>query len=564
MRIIKKKNKKKNSIQGDKFIPVSPKIDENIQMLENIFKDCSDIVTREFRVGVEQNHRMYVTYLDGMADKDLIHDHILRPLMLEARLIAPDPGNIKRKVFELASEGSMSVSDIKEKDNLDEGVLAILSGDTLMLIDGIPKILIISSRKWPTRAISEPIGEMTIRGSRQGFVETFRFNTALLRREIRDPKLKIKSKQLGERTKTDLGIAYLEDVVNYRVLEEVEKRLDMIDIDGILESGYIEQLIEDRWFSLFPQVKYTERPDVVAAAVLEGKVAILIDNTPMALIVPTTLNSLLQSPDDYYERWWISTMIRWVRMAGLIISFLLPGGYIATAAYHTGIIPTQLTLFMAGTRDTVPFPVYIEAFLMEIIFELLREAGIRLPGQIGATIGIVGSLIIGQSAVEAGLVSPIMVIIVSLTAIASFAIPSYNLTISFRMMRFLAMIASAVLGLYGLILIVILTLAHLATLNSFGVPYLSPAVSSKRSDWKDSFVKAPLPVMKSRPEGAGIDKKRMDDLRLDQKGQTKNFDTQSGNESQDIQAKEGVTSRFKTPKKTVRDQDKGGNHYGQQ
>lgn len=564
MRIIKKKNKKQNHIQGDKFIPVSPKIDENIQMLENIFKDCSDIVKREFRVGVEQNHRMYVAYVDGMADRDLIHDHILRPLMLEARLIAPDPGNIKRKVFELASEGSMSVSDIKEKDNLDEGVLAILSGDTLMLIDGIPKILIISSREWPTRAISEPIGEMTIRGSRQGFVETFRFNTALLRREIRDPKLKIKSKQLGERTKTDLGIAYLEDVVNYRVLEEVEKRLDMIDIDGILESGYIEQLIEDDWFSIFPQVKYTERPDVVAAAVLEGKVAILIDNTPMALIVPTTLNGLLQSPDDYYERWWISTMIRWLRMAGLIISFLLPGSYIAIASYHPGIIPTQLALFMAGTRDTVPFPVYIEAFLMEIIFELLREAGIRLPGQIGATIGIVGSLIIGQSAVEAGLVSPIMVIIVSLTAIASFAIPSYNLTISFRMLRFLAMLASAVLGLYGLILVVILTLAHLATLNSFGVPYLSPAVSSKRSDWKDSLVKAPLPVMKSRPEEAGIDKKRMDDLRLDKEGKTKIYDTLSGDETQDIKAEEGVTSNLKTPKKIGRDQEKGGNHRGQQ
>lgn len=559
MRIIKK-NPKKRKMEGDNFIPVSSKIDENIKILKDIFKDCSDIVKREFRVGVEQNHRMYVVYIDGMADRDLVHTHILRPLMLESRLIAPDPGNIKRKVFELISEGSMPVSDMKEKDNLDEGVLSVLSGDTLILIDGIPQILIISSRLWPTRSIEEPTAEMTIRGPRQGFVETFRFNTALLRREIRDPKLKIKSKQLGRRTKTDLGIVYLEDVVNAKVLEEVEKRLDMIDIDGILESGYIEQLIEDSWISIFPQVKYTERPDIVAASLLEGRVAILVDNTPMALIVPTTLNSLLQSPDDYYERWWVSTLIRWIRIIALIISFLLPATYIAVASYHSGIIPTKLALFMAGTRETVPFPVYIEAFAMEITFELLREAGIRLPGQIGATIGIVGSLIIGQATVQAGLVSPIMVIIVALTAIASFAIPGYNLTISFRMLRFLAMFAAAVLGLYGLILVLILTLAHLATLNSFGVPYLSPFVSSKKLDWKDSLVKSPLLVMKQRPEEAGMDKKRMKDLRLDEKGHTKQVDTQ--NKNQTIKEKKEQNSKFKTPKKIGQNHEKGGNKDG--
>jgi spore germination protein len=553
MRIIKKKRKSKEK----EFIPVSTKIDENIETLDNIFKDCTDIVAREFRVGVEQNHRMYVAYVDGLADRTLVHDHILRPLALEARLIAPDPGVVKRKLFELTSEGTLSASDIKEKDNLDEAVLAILSGDTILLIDGVSEFIIISTRGWPLRGLSEPPGETVIRGPREGFIETFRVNTVLLRRKIRDPKLKIKGMQLGERSKTDIGIAYMEDIVNEKVLKELENRLETIDIDGILESGYVEQLIEDNWFSLFPQVQYTERPDLVAAALLQGKVAIIIDNTPMTLIVPATFNDFMQSPEDYYERWWIANLIRWIRLFALIISFTLPAIYIAIASYHPGIIPTSLAIFLAGTRETVPFPVFVEALVMEITFELLREAGVRLPSQIGATIGIVGSLIIGQAAVEAGLVSPIMVIIVALTAISSFAVPSYNLNISFRLLRFVAMLAASFLGLYGLVLVVIATLIHLSTINSFGVPYLAPIVSGKMSDLKDTVVKAPFPNLKSRNSFTGEkDKKRLKDWRVDKNGKTVKVVSDEEENSQDIQAKEGIKT-LKKPKK-VGETKKGG------
>lgn len=558
MRIIKKNSKP----QGEKeFIPVSPKLDENIQVLEEIFKDCTDLVTREFRVGVEQNHRMYAAFIDGMADRNLIHEHILQPLMLDARMVLPDPGNVKRKLFELVSEGSMSVSDIKERDNLDEGVLAILSGDTLLLIDGMDKFLIISTRGWPLRGLAEPTGEMVIRGAREGFIETFRVNTVLLRRKIRNPKLKIKNMQLGDRSKTDIGITFMEDIVNVKVLEEVERRLETIDVDMILESGYVEQLIEDNWFSLFPQIQYTERPDVLAAAVLEGKVGIIVDNTPMALIVPATFNSLMQSPEDYFERWWIGNFIRWIRLAALFISFTLPGVYIAVASYHPGIIPTSLAIFLAGTRATVPFPVFVEATLMEVTFEMLREAGIRLPGQIGTTIGIVGSLIIGQAAVEAGLVSPIMVIVVALTAISSFAIPSYNLTISFRLLRFAAMVAASFLGLYGLALVVMATLVHLSALKSFGVPYLSPIVSPKVSDLKDSVVKAPLPMMKSRSSyDAQRDQKRMDDLRVDREGRVTPLDSENSSPG-DSPSQEGEAF-LKKPKKIGQRTKKGGKRDG--
>ena len=499
------------------FIPVSSILDENMQTLKNIFQDCSDIVYREFRLGEEQDQKMFIVFLDGMINQGVIEDHILKALMLEARRTPPKLKDVKDQMYGLILEGGLSAADVKESDNLDEGIFGILSGDTLIFMDGIDKFFIVSTKGWPTRGIDEPSSESVIRGPREGFVETFRVNTVLLRRKIRDPKLKIKGMQIGQRSKTDIGIAYIEDIARIDVIKEVEKRLEAIDIDAVLESGYIEQLIEDSWISLFPQIQHSERPDTVAAALLEGRVAIIVDNTPFVLVVPVTLNTFLLSSEDYYERWWVANFIRWVRMAAVIISFLLPAAYIAVASYHPGIIPSPLAIFIAGTRETVPFPVFVEAMLMELTFELLREAGVRLPSQIGSTIGIVGSLIIGQAAVEAGLVSPIMVIIVAVTAISSFAIPSYNLSISFRILRFAAMIAASFLGLYGLILVVILVLAHLASLTSFGVPFLIPLAPFKTSELKDTLLKAPLPSMKRRPGyTAGKDKTRMRDLRRDQ------------------------------------------------
>lgn len=511
------RNRRTDVKKQEEFIPVSPILDENMKILKNIFQDCSDVVYREFHLGEDQDQKMFIVFLDGLINDGVIQDHILKSLMLEARRTPPKLADVREKMYELVLKGGLSAADVKESDNLDEGILAVLSGDTLIFIDEIDKFLIVSTKGWPTRGIDEPSSESVIRGPREGFVETFRVNTALLRRKIKDPTLKIKGMEIGQRSKTAIGIAYIEDIARTDVLQEVEKRLGAIDIDAILESGYIEQLIEDNWISLFPQIQHSERPDTVAAALLEGRVAIIIDNTPFVLVVPVTLNTFLLSSEDYYERWWVANFIRWVRMSAVVISFLLPAAYIAVASYHPGIIPSPLAIFIAGTRETVPFPVFVEAMLMELTFELLREAGIRLPSQIGSTIGIVGSLIIGQAAVEAGLVSPIMVIIVAVTAISSFAIPSYNLSISFRILRFAAMFAASFLGLYGLVLVVILVLVHLASLTSFGVPFLIPVAPFKTSELKDTLLKAPLLSMKKRPEyTAGKDRTRMVDLRSDQ------------------------------------------------
>ena len=297
----------------------------------------------------------------------------------------------------------------------------------------------------------------------------------------------------------ELVIAYIDEIVKPNLVKEVRKRIETIHLDDVAESGYIEQLIEDNYLSPFTQVQSTERPDRVVAALLEGRVAILLDGTPFALIVPVTFNMLLQSPEDYYERWLSSSLIRLLRYFAAGISLFGPSLYIAFVSFHQGLIPTKLALSMMATRQGVPFPALIEALIMEVAIEILREAGLRLPKPIGPTMGIVGGLVIGEAAVQAGIVSPIMVIVVALTAISSFAIPQYNAGITLRMLRFVAMFSAALFGLYGIILFFLFLCSHLVKLKSFGVSYLSPTVPYRAGDWKDFMVRMPFRMMKHRP-----------------------------------------------------------------
>ena len=327
-----------------------------------------------------------------------------------------------------------------------------------MFLNKTNKALILSSRGWPTRGVGEPETETVVRGPRDGFSETLKINVTLVRRRIRDPKLKIKNIQIGRRSKTDISIMYIEDIVSGEILKEVNRRLDAVDIDGILDSSMLEFLIEDNYLSPFPQIENTERPDTLAASLYEGRVGILVDNTPFALVVPATIGTLSQSAEDYYSRWTISTVIRWIRLIAAFLSLLAPALYIAITSFHPGLIPTILTYYLGASRVNVPFPAVIEAYLMELTIELLRESGTRIAGPIGTTIGIVGGLIIGQAAVEAGIVSPLMIIIVAVTTISSFSLPSYEWASGFRFCRFIFMALAGILGLYGIMLgIVILT-----------------------------------------------------------------------------------------------------------
>lgn len=496
----KLKKQKKEPAKEEAKDRASSSLDKNLKYLKDKLKDCDDVVYREFRVGSRQQFRFALVFIDGLIDRNMINEEVLKSLMLQARNANLSPGIIAGDVFSIALQSGLTTGEVKEEEYIDKSMISLLSGDSLVLVDGYKKVLVIGSKGWPNRGVQEPQTESVIRGPRDGFTETMRFNTALLRRRLRDPNLKIKQIKVGVRSKTDIAIAYMDNIVDKNVLKEVKKRLESINIDGVLESGYIESFIEDERYSIFPQVQSTERPDRVAASLLEGRVAIITDNTPFVLLVPATLNILFQSPEDYYERWFIASFIRILRYAAAFVSLVLPAVYIAITSYHPGLIPTDLALYIAGTRTGVPFPAFLEAVIMELTLELLREAGVRLPGPIGQTIGIVGGLVIGQAAVQAGLVSPIMVIVVAITAIASFALSSYSVGIAFRILRFFIIVLSAVLGLYGLMLGILIILVHLCSLKSFGVPYLAPLVGNTYYEMGDSFVRVPQTMMHRRPK----------------------------------------------------------------
>jgi len=320
----------------------------------------------------------------------------------------------------------------------------------------------------------------------------------------------MESLTVGRVSQTDVVIVYIDGIVSKTILEEVRARIGRIQIDGVLESGYIEEFIEDSSWSPFPQIQNTERPDIVCAGLLEGKVAIMVDNTPFALIVPMTFWTGLQAVEDYYERSIYTTFIRLIRYSLFNIALLLPSLYVALSTFHQQLIPTNLLISIANSREGVPFPTFVEALLMEFMFEGLREAGIRLPKAVGSAVSIVGALVIGQSAVQAGIVSAPVVIVVSTTGIASFAIPRYNFGTAYRLLRFPMLILAGTLGLYGIISGLFLMIIHLLNLRSFGVPYMSPVVPQIPRAMRDVFVRAPRWMMTYRPAlTAGDNKKRI-------------------------------------------------------
>ncbi len=477
-------------------------LEQNAQHLASVFTDCGDIVKRQFPVGKHKELQCYVTYVDMLTDTAKIEQTIVDQLMVSVRLVPPIAEYFRDNLFDTLKDSGITTADIKEVSDFESVNLAILTGDTAVFIDGYPKAIIVSTKKFPTRGVSAADTEVVVQGSKDAFSEVFRFNTALIRRRIRDTSLKVFQTKVGRRSQTDIALMYLSDVVRPNILKEVKERLGNINIDAIIDSGYIEQLIEDDWISPFPQVQVTERPDKASAAILEGRIVVIVDNSPFVLIIPATLNTFFQSSEDYNQRWEIMSFVRILRSIAGVLATVLPGLYLATAVYHPAMISMLLVLKMAGAREMVPVPAVLEIIMMDLAFELLREAGIRLPGPIGGTMGIVGGIIIGQAAVEAGLVSPIVVIVIALTGICGFAIPHVSLVSGFRLMKYLFIVLSAFLGLYGFWLAGILCLIHLVSLKSFGIPYMFPYSSgdlNSFTDLKDSIIRVPLFMMKKRP-----------------------------------------------------------------
>ncbi|MCL5040395.1 MAG: spore germination protein [Firmicutes bacterium] len=472
---------------------------DNLAAIRADLLPAQDLIVREFVLGWTGAPRAGLLYLDGLADTDFLQRDVLKPLTLSGDRLAENQLRGRGDLLGQLEEKLLPIAQVRRSSDRRELRQAILEGDGALLIEGCSQGLILGVRGYDTRAISEPTTEGVVRGPRDGFTEEIKTNLSLIRRRLPSRQLAVEFLQLGDYTRTRVALVYMKELARPGLVEEVRRRLAAIRIDGILESGYIEEFIEDNSWSIYPQLERTERPDKVTAGLLEGRVAIVTQNTPFVLLLPTVVFQFLHSPEDYYERPFIAAALRLMRLANLIVSLLGPSLYVAVLSYHQAMLPSPLDLTISAARQGVPFPVFVEAFAMEFTFEVLREAGVRLPRPIGQAVSIVGALVIGDSAVRAGLVSPITVIVVAVTGIANFTLPGFGGATAIRLLRFLSIILAGLLGLFGVIALLALVIFHLASLESFGVPYLAPLAPLNLKDLKDIFFRAPWWTMKKRP-----------------------------------------------------------------
>ncbi|MCD9024963.1 spore germination protein [Cohnella silvisoli] len=457
-----------------------------ITQLECVFSDTPDLIMRKLRIK-QTGEQAVLTYLDGLTDKISINQDVLRPLLFEA-------GS-----GEAGGELMMTVGHIEPQLNWSQIKLSILQGSSVLFVDGRSEAYSLDTKGWPQRAIEDPQLEASLKGAHQGFVETGEQNIALIRRYIPNRELKLKRLTVGQRGQTTVSVLYLEDVVNPNLLKRLIERIQQIDVDVIINTGELTEFIEDSPFSIFPQLISTERPDAAASQILQGRCVIVVDRSPSVLVTPVSFMSFFQNVDDYSTRWPISTFLRLLRLFAFFTAAFLPGIYIAVISYHFEIIPLKLLLTLGESRGQVPFPPFVEAIFMEITLEMLREAGIRLPAPVGQTVGIVGGIVIGQAVVQAGLISNIMVIIVSFTAISSFILPNFDMVAAARLIRFMLMVLATLFGFVGLIIGLMIMIGHLIALKSLGVPYGSPFAPVRFTDWKDTLVRVPLWLMNKRP-----------------------------------------------------------------
>ncbi len=469
---------------------------KNIKVIQNTLGHSNDIIIREITIGEAEPHRLAIISIDGLSDKTMISDSVIDKLMAN---IEEEQEIEITTINQYVRSSYLTVGDVMNIEYFTTLYHAILNGETVILLDGFAEGIVTSTKSAKDRAVTEPSTESVIRGPRESFTETLRTNTALIRRKIKSPNLWIKSRVIGEVTQTDVAVMYIHGIASDKIVAEVLARLDRINIDGILESGYIEDFIQDSKNSMFPTVYNSERPDVIAGELLDGKIAILVDGTPFVLVVPALFTSFLQSAEDYYQHWIISSLIRILRFFGISLALVAPSLYVAITTFHQEMLPTPMLISIASQREGVPFPAVVEALIMELAFEILREAGLRMPRTIGPAVSIVGTLVIGQAAVDAGVVSAVMVIIVALTAICSFLFPAYGLSNTIRVLRFPLMILAAMFGLFGVMFGIMVIILHLCSIRSFGIPYLSPFAPFIIQDQKDAFLLLPRRHLLKRP-----------------------------------------------------------------
>jgi len=484
-------NSEKNQSDLDKSL--SNDLQENYLLLKQAFDKCSDVIFRE--ISIQEQMNVLMIYTDGMADAKAFEQTVLKPLLYDG--LPQGLGKIQ-DLSQACERELFSILDTQTITKTGELITAILSGQIAILVEHEATAFVANLKNVEKRAVQEPKLEASIRGPREGFTESLRVNTSLIRKRIPSHKLKMESFKIGKITQTNLVVMYIDSIVNESVLSEVKKRIGKIETDEILDSEYIEEWIEDVPFSPFPQIQNTERPDIATSCLLEGKVVIITDTTPCCLIAPMTFWVGLQAADDYYDRFMYVNAMRIVRFTFALAALLLPAFYVMLTTYHQGMIPQTLMISIAAARETSPFPTAIETVIMELIFEGLQEAGLRLPNQIGPLVSIVGALVIGEAAVQAGFISAPIVIIVAATGISSYVIPRYSFGYAFRILRFVLLILASSLGLIGMSVGIMAILIHLVRIQSFGVPYFAPVAPRIRKQMTDLILRVPKRFTKPR------------------------------------------------------------------
>lgn len=488
---------------------ISSRLSENEAYIRKRLENCGDILIRPMRLGGERRVDCLLVYIEVATSNVMLEDSALGKLINHFWEISPE------HIQEFMNANSLGVADVKKLEDMEEVFSALLGGNAIFFLDGYDKAMKIASKGYPNMGVSEAETEKVLRGSKEGFGDSVKTNSALVRKRLRDTRLKVEEHNMGTRSHTLIQLLYMEDLVREELLEAVRERLEDFLIDGILDSGMLEQLTEDTWYSPFPQYQTTERPDRAAQELLNGKLVLLCDNSPAALILPGAFSGFMESSEDWYNRFEMASFLRILRYLALGAATLLPGLYLAVIRFHTQILPTNLILSFAQAREGVPFSSVTELLFLELAFELIREAGVRIPGSLGNAIGIVGGLIIGSAAVEANLVSPIVVMIVALTALGSLAIPNEEFASAFRLLKYLFLFLGGYLGIFGLVLGLYLTISHLAGLLCFGVPYLVPFVKKDREKGVGNrILRIPFRLRRQRPLYA----REEESLRLRRKG----------------------------------------------
>lgn len=472
---------------------LSKSMEENINTFKKLFTSDDTFMVRRFENEQNTEIKCCILYIEGMVDNAIINQDIIKPVVSSTSISSKAENNLENIMRHILLTNNI----LKESDTW-KLTDALTRGKTLFFLDGSEEALVISAIGWQTRAITEPEGERIIRGPREGFTESMIMNLTMIRRKLANNNLKFKFRTLGRQSKTEICLCYIEGIANDQILKELNSRLDEIDIDGILASGIIAELIKDSPFSPFKTIGGTERPDVAVGKLLEGRIAVIVEGTPVVLTLPFIFIEYFQASEDYYINFYFSSINRLLRILSFILTISLPAVYVALTSFHMEMLPTALIKSISAARQSVPLPTAVELIALLIVFEILREAGTRMPTNIGQTLSIVGALVLGQASVEARLVSAPVVIILALTAITGLVLP--RLKGAEIIARFLLLALSSFIGLYGYIFGMTGLIVYLFSMRSFGVPYMLTIMSFNPQDIKDTVIRAPWIYMKYRPK----------------------------------------------------------------